>query len=53
MTDKEKLIEILQGAERKVKEINPNMPLNEWLDIYADELLAEGVIVPTEKGGAE
>lgn len=51
MTDKEKLIQILQRAERKVKDINPNMPLNEWLDIYADELLAEGVIVPPCKVG--
>ena len=51
MTDKEKLIDILKGAERKVKDINPNMPLNEWLDIYADHLIAEGVIVPPCKVG--
>ena len=53
MTNKEKLIEILKGAERKVKDINPNMPLNEWLDIYADHLLAEGVIVLLYKTGTK
>ena len=52
MTDRERLIELLKGAEVKVaEELTRPLELEEWLGIYADYLLANGVIVPPCKGG--
>ena len=52
MTDREKLIELLKGAETKVAEaLTRPLKLEEWLGIYADYLLANGVIVPPCKVG--
>ena len=46
MTDRERLIELLKGAETKVNEVlSVPLALDEWLSIYADHLLANGVIV--------
>ena len=47
MTDRERLIELLKGAETKVNEtLSCALSLDEWLGIYADHLLENGVIVP-------
>lgn len=52
MTDRDKLIELLKGAENKVGEVlTKALDLDEWLSIYADYLLANGVIVPPCKVG--
>ena len=52
MTDRERLIELLKGAEVKVaEELTRPLELEEWLGIYADYLLANGVIVPPCKVG--
>lgn len=52
MTDRDKLIELLKGAETKVAEaLTRPLELEEWLGIYADYLLANGVIVPPCKVG--
>ena len=52
MTDRERLIELLKGAETKVSELlSRPLELEEWLGIYADYLLANGVIVPPCKVG--
>ena len=46
MTDRDRLIELLKGAETKVAEaLTRPLELEEWLGIYADYLLANGVIV--------
>lgn len=43
---RDRLVELLKGAETKVTEIvSPPLELGEWLGIYADYLLANGVIV--------
>lgn len=43
---RERLIELLKGAETKVTEtLSTPLALEEWLGIYADYLLANGVIV--------
>ena len=52
MTDRDKLIELLKGAENKVSEVlTKALDLDEWLSIYADYLLKNGVIVPPCKVG--
>ncbi len=52
MTDRDRLIELLKGAENKVAEVLTRpLELEEWLGIYADYLLANGVIVPPCKVG--
>lgn len=52
MTERERLIELLKEAETKVAEIpSPPLALDEWLGVYADHLLANGVIVPPVKIG--
>lgn len=44
---RERLIELLKGAETKVTEmLSSPLALEEWLAVYADHLLANGVIVP-------
>ena len=49
MTDRERLIELLKGAETNVNEtLSYALSLDEWLGIYADHLLANGVIVPPD-----
>lgn len=49
---RERLIELLKGAETKVTDIvSTPLELGEWLAIYADHLLANGVIVPPCKVG--
>ena len=49
---RDRLIELLKGAEGKVTEtLSVALPLDEWLGIYADHLLANGVIVPPCKVG--
>ena len=46
MTDRVRLIELLKGAEVKVaEELTRPLELEEWLGIYADHLLANGVVV--------
>ena len=54
MTDRDKLIELFKGAESKViEELNKHLELDEeeWMGIYADHLIANGVIVPPCKVG--
>lgn len=52
MTDRDRLIELLKGAETKVSEVlSTPLALEEWLGMYADHLLANGVIVPPCKVG--
>ena len=49
---RDRLIELLKGAETKVTEMNSTpLALEEWLGIYADYLLENGVIVPPCKAG--
>lgn len=49
---RERLIELLKGAETKVTEmLSSPLALEEWLAVYADHLLANGVIVPPCKVG--
>lgn len=49
---RDRLIELLKGAETKVTEMSSTpLALEEWLGIYADYLLANGVIVPPCKVG--
>lgn len=49
---RDRLIELLKGAETKVTEmLSTSLALEEWLGIYADHLLANGVIVPPCKVG--
>ena len=49
---RDRLIELLKGAENKVAEmLTRPLELEEWLGIYADYLLANGVIVPPCKVG--
>ena len=49
---RDRLIELLKGAEAKVTEmISTPLALEEWLGVYADYLLANGVIVPPCKVG--
>lgn len=49
---RDRLIELLKGAENKVSEmLTRPLELEEWLGIYADYLLANGVIVPPCKVG--
>ena len=44
---RDRLIELLKGAETKVTEmISTPLALEEWLGVYADYLLENGVIVP-------
>jgi hypothetical protein len=46
------LIELLKGAEKKVaEELSRPLALEEWLGIYADHLIANGVILPPCKVG--
>ena len=48
MTDRDRLVELFKGAESKViEELNKHLELNEeeWMGIYADHLIANGVIV--------
>ena len=52
--DRERLIELFKGAESKViEELNKHLELDEkeWMGIYADHLLANGVIVPPVEVG--
>ena len=53
MNDRDRLIELLKGAETKVNEaLSVPLALDEWLSIYADHLLSNGVIVsPCKVGG--
>ena len=54
MGDRDKLIELFKGAESKViEELNKHLELDEeeWMGIYADHLIANGVIVPPCKIG--
>ena len=47
MTDRDRLIELFKGAESKViEELNKHLELDEeeWMGIYADYLIANGVI---------
>ena len=47
---RDRLIELLKGAENKVSEmLTRPLELEEWLGVYADYLLANGVIVPPMK----
>lgn len=47
MTERERLLKLLKGAETKVAEmLSSPLSLDEWLGVYADHLLANGVIVP-------
>ena len=49
---RDRLIELLKGAETKVTEmLSSPLALEEWLGIYADHLLENGVIVPPCKVG--
>lgn len=44
---RDRLIELMKGAETKVNEmLSTPLALEEWLGIYADYLLENGVIVP-------
>lgn len=50
MNQRERLIELLKGAETKVTEtLSTALSLEEWLGIYADHLLANGVTAMPEK----
>lgn len=54
MTERERLIELMKDAETKVQKTlkeKISLDLTEWLGIYADYLLANGVIVPQCKVG--
>ena len=52
MTDRDRLLELLNGAENKVTEaLTRALEKEEWLGIYADYPLANGVIVPPCKVG--
>ena len=52
MTESERLIELLKESEKKVSEIfSEPLELEEWLGVYADYLLANGVIVQPCKVG--
>lgn len=52
MNDRDRLIELLKGAETKVNEVlSVPLALDEWLSIYADHLLANGVIAPPVEVG--
>ena len=52
MNERDRLIELLKGSETKVNEaLSVPLALDEWLSIYADHLLANGVIVPPCKVG--
>ena len=52
MTERETLLVLLKGAETKVAEmLSSPLSLDEWLGVYADRLLANGVIVPPCKVG--
>ena len=43
---RDRLVELLKGAEKKVMEkVSAPLSLDEWIGIYADHLLANGVIV--------
>ena len=45
MTERERLIELLKESEKKVSEmLSQPLELEEWLGVYADYLLANGVI---------
>lgn len=47
MAMREKLIELLKGAETKVAEmLSRPLELEEWLGVYADHLVANGVTIP-------
>lgn len=49
---RDRLIELLKGAETKVTEqLSHPLELEEWLGIYADHLLENGVILPPCKVG--
>lgn len=49
---RDRLIELLKGAETKVAEkLSHLLALEEWISIYADHLLANGVVVPPCKVG--
>ena len=49
---RDRLIELLKGAETKVTEmVSTPLALEEWLGVYADHLLKNGVIVPPCKVG--
>ena len=49
---RDRLIELLKGAENKVSEmLSRPLALEEWLGVYADHLLAAGVVVPPCKVG--
>lgn len=49
---RDRLIELLKGAETKVSEaLTRPLALEEWLGIYADHLIANGVILPPCKVG--
>ena len=46
MTERERLIELLKESEKKVSEIfSEPLEIEEWLGVYADYLLANGVTV--------
>ena len=52
MEQRERLIELLKGAETEVSELlSRPLALDEWLGMYADHLLANGVIVSPCKVG--
>ena len=52
MTDRDRLIELLKGAETKVSEVlSKPLALEEWLGVYADYLISNGVILPPCKVG--
>lgn len=49
---RDRLIELLKGAEIKVTEmISRPLKLEEWIGVYADYLIENGVIVPPCKVG--
>ena len=49
---RDRLVELLKGAETKVTErLSKPLALEEWLGIYADHLIENGVIVPPMKLG--
>ena len=52
MTERERLIELLKESEKKVSEmLSQPLELEEWLGVYADYLLENGVIVPPVMAG--
>ena len=49
---RDRLVELLKGAETKVTEmLSKPLALEEWLGVYADYLIENGVVVPPCKVG--